>query len=201
MEIEKYAELATRALGFNNNERIEERDVLGIAEVVLGELIKEMLSNGGGLTAEYYHRFTSTLEFDTQMKLPFIYKPCDILNLPKHQSYRYVGTGDIENSFIPMTWGEIATYSRLEAGQAGGRTVFAPLGDKIYFRYMQEPKPCEIVTMIVPSLLWLYDNRDNVNFVGTTDVEGVLFDQVLQKLQLRKQMPVDNYNNNSPDNK
>lgn len=198
MTIQSFAELCIRALGFNNNEKIEERDALGIADIERAVLIREMLNNGGNLTSEYYMEFTAPLEYDKQMKLPFIYKPCQLLNLPHHQAYRYVGTGNTEDSYLPMTWAEIVNYSRLEAGQAGGRTIFSPLEDKVYFRYMPEPRPSNIKLLLVPSLLWMYENEDDNDLLGTDSLAGEMFDMILQRLQIRRQTPIDNYNNNKP---
>src|ERR1035437_4944416 len=198
MKVEVYAELCIRALGFNNNERIEERDALGLADIVRAKLLGDMLATGNQLTAEYYMKFHAKLETVKCKGFSFIYKPCDLLNLPRHGAYAYVGNGGIDNAYIPTTFPEIAAYARLEAGQMGGRTQFIPEGDKIFFDYLPVPAPDEIELYLVPSLLWLYDHRDDEDLIGTDYLMCDVFEKVLQLLQIRRATAVDNYNNDSP---
>ena len=198
MDIQKYSELCIRALGFNNNERIEERDALGMADLVRAKLIGDMLATGNQLTAEYYMKFEEKLETVKCKGRSFIYKPCDLLNLPRHGAYAYVGNGGIDNAYIPTTFPELASYARLEAGQMGGRTQFIPDGDKILFDYLPVPPPDEIVLYLVPSLLWIYDHKDDTDIIGTDYLMSDVFEKVLQLLQIRRATAVDNYNNNNP---
>lgn len=201
MTVEKYSELLAKLAGADNIKKYDPRIVLGVSDLVKGQVLSTILERGGSLGGEYITIFSGPpgpitggvpLVYNQQRQLYEAVLPCSLCLIKKNGAYRYVGPGGETIEYIMVTPNQVMSYSLLEAGQPG-RVIGWQEGFSVFFKFMTAPPPPYLTMKLVPSLLWLYKYMDNVEFCGD-DIAMDIANQTLKMLQVRIQTPTNDYN-------
>lgn len=197
MSVEELAELLIKQLGYDNNEKFDERVVLAMADTCRAVLLEDMISRGSSITGEYSRRFIQPLKFDTLHELDYVDLPCQVSSIKDYGAFRFVGPKDEETNYIPLRPAQVANIANTDISGLGGRSAYILEGSKVYFHYLPIAKPGHILMKLVPSMVWLFENSEDES-AGTDDLIQKVVDMTMQRFQERRGTPVDKVNDNNP---
>lgn len=194
MNVTQFAELLVEMLGINNHDKVDDRVVLAAADAFRGQLLDEMFSEMGSISGDYVKSFEAT-SINSDSIGQYIDLPCDLCPIPNNGAFRHIGP-DLETGYIPLSPGSISTMNNMEVGLMAGRAGFLQIGRKIYFRYLPVPNPNTILLLLVPNLVWLYENAKDTELIGDAVVEAKLIKMCQAALMPKAQAPEDKDNVN-----
>lgn len=187
MTVKKFAEIVCETVGRNNQDfAVDERVVIGIAELLTSTYISELVRNGKSIPTGYYQTFTMDVINPGEGKRKYIEFDPPAMNVGNNDGYAYIGATedetDINSNYVLLRHGQLSSAAGLEAQALGGRTAVLPEGKKGYL-YNEPLLLKEVKVSIIPQLTELDEDEE---MFGADEIGAFILQQCIEYIKLKR---------------
>jgi len=178
--------------GYSNQDaKLDVRLVWVLADVVIPKLIEAKIKNDGEDIVDLFTKpFILPILQDAQTEKMYVELPTSPIAVNGKLIREISETKGDSNSFAIQKIGEKTIYSKLEAGNALGKTIATPEGRKVYLQNVGVLVD-EVLVRYIPKITGIQKEDD---IPVPPDYEDDLLNLILAKLNEQKQTKEDKYN-------
>lgn len=192
MTIKKFAELVCETVGRNNQEfMVDERVVIGIAELLTATYIREYLAANRTIPSGYFQSYEMNVVTPAGGGRKYVEFVPPAMNIGDNAGFAYIGAIDDETSvnsnYVLLKQGQLSAAAGLEAQSLGGRPAVKPEGQRGYL-YNEPPILDKLKVTMVPQLTEL--DEDDEMF-GSDDIGAFIFDKSIEYIGIKRNIKED----------